>query len=343
MDKRQQQQQVSLFNNPKFIETQKFINGKVRVELTKMMARTIDVERFMNVLVTCAQKNEKLIECDQLSLMASVRRLAQVGLEPDGRLAYLLPYYNKKKGCYEAQETISYMGLISLIMRSGYVSYVHADIVCENDDFEYNMGQIIHHRINLKQPRGKMYAAYAMCKMKDGSHKAEVMHIDDINVIRARSSSANSGPWVSDYHAMCKKTCVRQLAKWLDLTPITKDVIGEEDARMESERVIEGARIYEKKDQAMVAGVPVTTLPFRPQLNAEVSEAQSKDVQLPHDEIDEEFEALKMRLLDAEDLETLHQRYDEMREDMKFLDPKKSSFLEALYEGKILELTDVPM
>ena len=43
-------------------------------------------------------------------------------------------------------------------MRNGDVAMVHADIICENDDFEYDLGVVKRHRIDFRKPRGEFYA-----------------------------------------------------------------------------------------------------------------------------------------------------------------------------------------
>ena len=114
-------------------------------------------------------------------------------------------------------------------MRSGLVSYLHADIVCENDVFEWDMGEIKKHTIDLKKPRGEAYAFYALCRFKDGTTKAEVMHREEVEAIRKRSRAGTSGPWVTDFNEMAKKTAFRRLSKWLPLSPEVRDATENDD------------------------------------------------------------------------------------------------------------------
>ena len=114
-------------------------------------------------------------------------------------------------------------------MRTGLVSKLHADVVCENDEFEYNLGEIVTHKIDLRQPRGGMFAAYATCQFKDGATSAAVMSKDEIDAIRNRSRAGKSGPWVTDYNEMAKKTAFRRLSKWLPLSSEVRDLMGKDD------------------------------------------------------------------------------------------------------------------
>jgi recombination protein RecT len=150
---------------------------------------------------------------------------AASGVEIDGRRAHLIPYKNNKKNCYEAQLIIDYKGVAELIMRSGLVSSIHADVVCENDEFEYDRGQVTKHKINLRTERGAMYAVYCIISMRQGEPKCDVMSKADVDKVRARSRSAMEGPWVTDYNEMAKKTVFRRASKWVPLSAEIRAVV----------------------------------------------------------------------------------------------------------------------
>ena len=60
---------------------------------------------------------------------------------------------------------------------------------------------------------------YAVCQFKDGTKKYEVMSKKEVDDIRKRSRAGQSGPWVTDYEEMAKKTVFKRLSKWLPVTP----------------------------------------------------------------------------------------------------------------------------
>jgi len=180
-------------------------------------------DRMIAVALTCINKTPKLAQCDQGSFFQAMLSLSQLGLEPDGRRAHLIPYGD------QVQLIIDYKGLVELAMRSGQVSNIHADVVCENDVFEYDMGDIKVHKIDFKKERGEMYAAYSICTFKDGTRKCEVMSKSEIDKIRARSRAGKAGPWVSDFNEMAKKTAFRRLSKWLPLSPELRDAFDKDD------------------------------------------------------------------------------------------------------------------
>ena len=159
----------------------------------------IDPKHFLRVALTSVNKNPKLADCTKESVLQCCLDAASFGVETNGRDAHLIPY---GKQC---TLIIDYKGYVRLVMNTGTVSNIHADVVCEGDEFEYNLGEVKTHRIDMRKPRGAMYAAYCVATMKDGTKKAEVMSKDEIDAIRRRSRSGGSGPWVTDYNEMAKK------------------------------------------------------------------------------------------------------------------------------------------
>lgn len=206
-------------------------------QVKKALPKHLTPERFIRVAVTAMNRTPKLRDCDQGSFFNALLSLSQLGLEPDGRNAHLIPFENRKRGIVECQLIIDYKGLVELVMRSGLVSYVHADSVCENDVFEYDRGQLKEHKVDFRKPRGAAYAFYAICRFKDGSEKCDVMTLDDVKAIQARSRAGQSGPWVSDFTEMAKKTVFRRLSKWLPLSSEFRDALDKDGDVLEEKRV----------------------------------------------------------------------------------------------------------
>ena len=202
---------------------------KFREEIAKALPKHLTPDRFIRVAVSALTRTPKLKECEPVSLFGALLTLSQLGIEPDGRRAHLIPFENRRRGCVECQLIIDYKGLAEMAMRSGVVSYLHADVVCDADIFEENMGEIVAHKIDRRKPRGEVYAVYAICKFKDGTAKAEVMSSEEVEAIRKRSKAGNSGPWITDWNEMAKKTVFRRLSKWLPLSPEFRDAVEADD------------------------------------------------------------------------------------------------------------------
>ncbi len=200
-----------------------------RKQVARMFPQHLKADRFIRVAITTMNRTPKLAQCDQASFFNALLTLSQLGLEPDGRRAHLIPYENRKKGIVECQLIVDYKGIVELISNAGDVTNIHADIVCENDQFVYDRGVLVKHEIEFKKPRGAMYAAYTLFRFKDGTEKVEVMSKEEIDKIRARSRASDSGPWVTDYNEMAKKTTLRRASKWVKLLPEQRDVIERDD------------------------------------------------------------------------------------------------------------------
>ena len=200
----------------------------------------IDPKHFLRVALTSVNKNPKLAGCTKESVLQCCLDAASFGVETNGRDAHLIPY---GKVC---TLIIDYKGYVRLVMNTGLVSNIHADVVCENDEFEYNLGEVKTHRIDYRKPRGEMYAVYCIATMKDGSKKAEVLSKEEVDKIRVRSRSGGSGPWVTDYWQMSRKTAFRRLQKWLPLSPEIQEKL-DKDMRAEFAEIAEQMRSQPRK------------------------------------------------------------------------------------------------
>jgi recombination protein RecT len=151
------------------------------------------------------------MDCTKESVMKCLLDLSAMGLEPDGRRAHLIPYGQ------ECTLIIDYKGLVELIRRSGDVERIQAETVCEKDEFSWINGEV-NHRINWRESRGEVQAVYAIAVMKSGEKQSATMTREEVELIRSRSRAGKSGPWVTDWAEMAKKTAVRRLSKMLPLS-----------------------------------------------------------------------------------------------------------------------------
>lgn len=194
-------------------------------QISLALPKHITPDRFLRVLMTAIIKQPALLHCTQESLFKGIFDCAAMGLEIDGRRAHLIPLVNRKKPGHpmEANLWLDYKGIAELVMRSGLVSNIHADIVCENDVFEFDRGELKAHKIDFKKPRGEMYACYAIIRMKDGTEKVEVMGKDDVDRIRASAPGKNAEAWSNHYNEQAKKTVFKRASKWVPLSSEVRD------------------------------------------------------------------------------------------------------------------------
>lgn len=207
-------------------------------EIKKALPSVITPERFTRMALTAISTTPKLQECSQMSFIAALMNAAQLGLEPNTPLgqAYLLPF--KNKGRLECQFQIGYKGMIDLVYRNKQVQTIQAQIVYENDYFEYELGvdSKLIHRPTLEE-RGEMKCVYALFKLENGGYGFEVLSkADCIRHAEKYSPGMNSSysPWKSDFEAMCKKTAIKKVLKFAPLqADALRAIASDETIKME--------------------------------------------------------------------------------------------------------------
>jgi recombination protein RecT len=198
---------------------------KFKEQVALALPKHMTPERFTRIALTAITRTPKLQDCSQASLFKCLLDLSAAGLEPDGRRAYLIPYGN------ECTLILSYMGMIELVRRSGDVVSIRSELVCENDEFTWENGKIVH-KVEWRKPRGEIQAVYAEAVLRSGETQTATMTKDEVDAIRKRSRSGSSGPWVTDYGEMAKKTSLRRLCKLLPLSPeVAEHIERDQDVR----------------------------------------------------------------------------------------------------------------
>ena len=180
-------------------------------------------ERFTRMVLTALSSTPELNDCTPQSFLGAMMSAAQLGLEPNTPLgqAYLIPYWNTKKGTREAQFQIGYKGLIDLAYRSGEVELVQAQCVYANDSFECRFGlepKLEH--IPADGERGELVKVYALFKTKSGGFGFEVMSVEDIKEHARKYSQSYSksySPWKTNFEEMAKKTVLKKCLKYAPL------------------------------------------------------------------------------------------------------------------------------
>jgi recombination protein RecT len=212
--------------------------------VSEVSPRVMRPSRFVRAALTAMLRVPLLAECTRESFFKAMLDCAFYGIEPDGRRAHLIPFKNNKKcecghemdqhrgpnctlcdckdrhACVECQLIIDYKGLAELVQRSGDVSFIHADAVYPDDEFEvvYGTGGRLVHKPG-EERIGKPKRFYSYVRLKDGTESFDTMTLAEVEKIRARSKSPNNGPWVTDFNEMGKKTVFRRHSKWLPLSP----------------------------------------------------------------------------------------------------------------------------
>lgn len=168
------------------------------------------VARFLRQLIMATDKNLALLDCSPASFFSAALALAACGLDPSGNNgeSAIVPF----KGV--ATPMVMARGYVMMAIRSGAAKAIDHGVVCEGDQFDYELGTnaYIRHRPALNN-RGEAVAVWCFAVLPTGEKIFEVMGWDEVEAIRARSRSANNGPWVTDPLEMGRKTVLRRIMK----------------------------------------------------------------------------------------------------------------------------------
>ena len=185
------------------------------------LPRHMTPERMCRVALNTIRRTPALLDCAPETLVAAIVEASSLGLEIDMRgQAYLVPFQNKNTGRREVQLIPGYKGLADLAFRSGRVSGIFAEVVCENDRFKFSLGldPVLEHTPCLEE-RGRLVAVYAVARIKDADPQFVVMGRGDVERVKRASKASRSGPWAEWEEEMWKKTAIRRLCKLLPLSP----------------------------------------------------------------------------------------------------------------------------
>lgn len=177
---------------------------------------------FKTAAIDYIRKVPKLLECDRISLLAAFVQIAQFKFMPSSVMgeAYVIPYGK------EAKFQPGYQGLVTLLYRTPQVKAITANVVYENDEFDYIEGlepKLYHKPAPFGKDKGKPVGVYTVAQLEGGvktfkvMSEAEVMQIKNLSKAKATADS----PWNSDkdpFKGMWKKTCLIQHSKFLPKT-----------------------------------------------------------------------------------------------------------------------------
>ncbi len=214
--------------NPKN-EIRALVEGDAfREQVSKALPSHLTPDRFLRVSLTAFNRNPKLYSCTRESLFQAMLDLSSTGLEPDGRHAHLIPYGN------QCQLIIDYKGLLALAKRNGVSA--EAKVVRESDHFEVieddgTGNTVINHSVDYRNERGEAFAFYSRASWQEGESRVvsyEIMTRQEIDAIRSRSKAGKSGPWVTDYEEMARKTVMRRHSKRWPLAAEVQEAINKD-------------------------------------------------------------------------------------------------------------------
>lgn len=231
--------------------------------IKRMAAKTIDPEQFAVQIFNSVSLTPALQKCSMVSVLRASLQAAQLGLTPGNALgeAYLVPYGD------QAVMIPGYRGLGALAFRSGHVLSINAREVYEGDDFEFEFG--LNPRLKLIPGSGDRDASrithvFCVINLKDGAVLYDVMTRAEVERIRKRSKAGGSGPWMTDYAEMAKKTVMRRCLKLAPMSVEMSKALSADNAadtgdmsllEFEGDDFIDGEDAPETAEQPRTTGV----------------------------------------------------------------------------------------
>lgn len=204
----------------------KYIESRMP-DFARMLPEHINSNRFLTIVMNEFRRNPKLLDCSVPSLIGALMQCAQTGLEPGPlQQCALIPYAG------EIQFQIMYKGLIRLMWNSKEVKWINAEVVHENDNFNYQQGlnPSLHHEPTLEIP-GEKIAVYAASKLINGGAMFKVLTSDEVKKVKKKSKAKfeEGKPWFDWEDEMWKKTALKRLGKLMPLDTETSRKIAQDE------------------------------------------------------------------------------------------------------------------
>lgn len=216
---------------PLFEQVTKYVNQRLpkldEALPNHMRAATAARHFFMEI-----QRNPKLLNCTVESLYKVLAESCHLGLYPGSLLkhAYIIPYGK------EAKLIAGYQGMIDLATRGGLVKKIAARVVYKDDVFRIDWGddEKIIHQPNYSDERvdENISGAYAIAVLENGEKHREFVTRAELFKLKVKQTSQlkdyqqKEAAWNAYFVAMCRKTAVRRIAKYLPMSPDKLMMVG---------------------------------------------------------------------------------------------------------------------
>jgi recombination protein RecT len=216
-----------------------------------------NAERYVRSFMTQIGRTPGLANCTYPSLLGAMMTGTALGLDPSPELGefYIIPYNNRSKGIVEAQFQLGYKGMEALAYRAGCKKIIAREVF-ENDKFEieYGIDEKLTHKPPVKGDRGKVLGYYAIVVLPNDEKTFLYMTQEEVRTYgQKKSKTYGSGPWQTDFDAMAKKTCMKQLFKWMPKSTEVSYALAKDEGTVnleptvikDSEDVLEAETIHE--------------------------------------------------------------------------------------------------
>lgn len=189
---------------------------------------------FLKSAALAISENPELSKClttdsGKMSLYRALKYAVTTGLSlhPHAGQAALIGY----GGAVRYQVTKN--GLIELAMRSGRVTFITADTVRENDQFEISRGMDgdSYTFVPARKNRGGIDGFFASMRLVDGTGAVKWMTTAEVEKHRDQfSEAAGRDAWENWFPGMGEKTAIKALLRGVTISPELANALGTDDA-----------------------------------------------------------------------------------------------------------------
>ena len=185
--------------------------------MARLLPKHVSVERMTQIAMINIGKTPGLADCHAATLVGAILESIRLTLEPGAGPGHtwLIPFRNRKKNRMEVQLIVDYRAIVKRLKTHAGASVVFAEIVRENDEFEYGVGPkgLYLNWKPYKGDRGDIVNYFSAAWNKGCTLLGyNVMTKAEVKAIEDRAPS-NYGPWKTDPAWMGKKTVIRPLNK----------------------------------------------------------------------------------------------------------------------------------
>lgn len=184
------------------------------LDSTANLPESVDKQRLALNFVSLLQDKPDIKKFGAEILAPMVVRCAKDNLDVLNNEVYIYEGFGGK-----LTYTPSYKGLRKMAIQKSVrpIKDITAKLIYEGDELseEFVNGEAhLQYKSNFMK-RGKWIGVFCTCLFEDGSEIYEIMNMDEINAIKAKSR--NSGAWKDFPGEMAKKACIRRLCKQITM------------------------------------------------------------------------------------------------------------------------------
>nr|WP_309101656.1 recombinase RecT [Fredinandcohnia onubensis] len=219
--------------------------------------------QFMASLLNLYNGDPNIQAAEPMSIVSSAMVAASLDLPIDKNLGYawIVPFYDSKKGYKVAQFQLGYKGYIQLALRTGQYKAINVIEVREGELVKWNR---LTEELELDLDAATSEKVIGYCgyfKLINGFEKTVYWTKDQLEEHRIKFNKAKdkkslNNVWRSDYDAMAMKTVLRNmLGKWGILSIEMQKALNEDENERELKDITDEANVVDEKEDPMIIDV----------------------------------------------------------------------------------------